>query len=304
MDLMTTIYLIAGIVISIVIVVAWELSGRWVYLTSRSARRLHDAETVELVEGLADLPKGTLKYKLLEAHLNLSTNQFYLLAIGLGITGILLSWVFFIPGLPSLAVGGVLAYLPFGYVQEKARSRGRMIDEKLSIALSRIAPGLQVNRGLDEVLEEVAKSLNSEGSNPLSPELLKTAKDIRTRNTEQALRDLAKRSPSLSLANIAMLLESYHRAGGGQYAQVFSETATSIQRIIAVRTQAMAKATQPLQSARLIPLMLGGVLLVMLKDPATRASFSEPMVQIAMSLAIIVMVSGYLLMRREVMKVV
>jgi hypothetical protein len=222
----------------------------------------------------------------------------------MGFTGILLSWVFFIPGLPSLAVGGVLAYLPFGYVQEKARSRGRMIDEKLPIALSRIGPGLQVNRGLDEVLEEVAKSLNSEGSNPLSPELLKTAKDIRTRNTEQALRDLAKRSPSLSLANIAMLLESYHRAGGGQYAQVFSETATSIQRIIAVRTQAMAKATQPLQSARLIPLMLGGVLLVMLKDPATRASFSEPMVQIAMSLAIIVMVSGYLLMRREVMKVV
>lgn len=304
MDLMTTIYLIAGIVISIVIVVAWELSGRWVYLTSRSARRLHDAETVELVEGLADLPKGTLKYKLMEAHVNLSTTQFYLLAIGMGFTGILLSWVFFIPGLPSLAVGGVLAYLPFGYVQEKARSRGRMIDEKLPIALSRIGPGLQVNRGLDEVLEEVAKSLNSEGSNPLSPELLKTAKDIRTRNTEQALRDLAKRSPSLSLANIAMLLESYHRAGGGQYAQVFSETATSIQRIIAVRTQAMAKATQPLQSARLIPLMLGGVLLVMLKDPATRASFSEPMVQIAMSLAIIVMVLGYLLMRREVMKVV
>jgi hypothetical protein len=179
-----------------------------------------------------------------------------------------------------------------------------MIDEKLAIALSRIAPGLQVNRGLDEVLEEVAKSLNSEGPNPLTPELLKTAKDIRSRSTEQALSELAKRSPSLSLANVAMLLESYHRAGGGQYAQVFSETATSIQRIIAVRTHAQAKAAQPLQSARLIPLMLGGVLLVMLNDPATRASFSEPMVQIAMSLAIGVMVLGYLFMRSEVMKVV
>jgi hypothetical protein len=304
MDLMTTIYLIAGIITSIVIIIAWELSGRWVYLTSRSARRLHDADTVEFVEGLADLPKGTLKYKLVEAEVNLSTTQFYLLVIGLGISGVLLSWAFFIPGLPSLAVGGVLAYLPLGYVQEKARSRGRMIDEKLAIALSRIAPGLQVNRGLDEVLEEVAKSLNSEGPNPLTPELLKTAKDIRSRSTEQALSELAKRSPSLSLANVAMLLESYHRAGGGQYAQVFSETATSIQRIIAVRTHAQAKAAQPLQSARLIPLMLGGVLFVMLNDPATRASFSEPMVQIAMSLAIGVMVLGYLFMRSEVMKVV
>ena len=303
MDVVTTIYLIAGIVVTIVIIIAWELSGRWIYLTSRSARRLHAAETVELVEELSELSKGTLKYKLMEAHVNLSTTQFYLLSIGMGITGVFLSWLFFIPGLPSLAVGGVLAYLPFGYIQEKARSRGRMVDEKLAIALSRIAPGLQVNRGLDEVLEEVAKSLNSEGANPLTPELLKTAKDIRTRSTEQALRDLAKRSPSLSLSNIAMLLESYHRAGGGQYAQVFSETATSIQRIIAVRTQAIAKATQPLQSARLIPIMLGGVLLVMLKDPATRASFSEPMVQVAMSIAIVIMVSGYLLMRREVMKV-
>lgn len=304
MDLMTTIYLITGIVMFIVVLIAWELSGRWAYLTSRSARRLHAAETVEFVDGLADLPRGSLKYKLMEAQVNLSSIQFYLLTLGIGVTGTLLSWAFFIPGLPALAVGGVLAYLPFGYIQEKAGSRGRMIDEKLAIALSRIAPGLQVNRGLDEVLEEVAKSLNSEGPNPLTPELLKTAKDIRTRSTEQALKDLADRSPSLSLSNVAMLLESYHRAGGGQYARVFSETATSIQRIIAVRTHAQAKAAQPLQSARLIPAMLGGVLLVMMSDPVTRASFREPMVQIVMALAIGVMVVGYLFLRNEVMKVV
>ena len=304
MDLMTTIYLITGIVMVIVVLIAWELSGRWAYLTSRSARRLHAAETVEFVDGLADLPRGSLKYKLMEAQVNLSSIQFYLLTLGIGVTGTLLSWAFFIPGLPALAVGGVLAYLPFGYIQEKAGSQGRMIDEKLAIALSRIAPGLQVNRGLDEVLEEVAKSLNSEGPNPLTPELLKTAKDIRTRSTEQALKDLADRSPSLSLSNVAMLLESYHRAGGGQYARVFSETATSIQRIIAVRTHAQAKAAQPLQSARLIPAMLGGVLLVMMSDPVTRASFREPMVQIVMALAIGVMVVGYLFLRNEVMKVV
>jgi hypothetical protein len=85
---------------------------------------------------------------------------------------------------------------------------------------------------------------------------------------------------------------------------VFSETATSIQRIIAVRTHAQAKAAQPLQSARLIPAMLGGVLLVMMSDPVTRASFREPMVQIVMALAIGVMVVGYLFLRNEVMKVV
>ncbi len=258
MDMMTTILLIAAIVLSIVVLIGWEVSGRWAYLMSRSARRLRDAETIEFVEGLSDLPRGSLQYRLREAQVELTPTQFVLLALGLGIAGALLSWAFFIPGLPSLAVGVVLAYLPFAYIQEKARSRGRMIDEKLAIALSRIAPGLQVNRGLDDVLEEVARSLSSEGPNPLTPELLKTAKDIRSRSAEQALRDLAKRSPSLSLSNVAMLLESYHRAGGGQYALVFSETASSIQRIIAVRTHAQAKAAQPLQSAQADPVNAGG----------------------------------------------
>ncbi len=304
MDMMTTIFLIAGIVLLIVALIGWELSGRWAYLMSRSARRLREAEMVDFVEGLSDLPRGSLQYRLREAQVELTPTQFVLLALGLGVAGFLLSWAIFVPGLPSLAVGGVLAYLPFAYLQEKGRSRGRMIDEKLAIALSRIAPGLQVNRGLDDVLEEVARSLDSEGANPLTPELLKTAKDIRSRSAEQALRDLAKRSPSLSLSNIAMLLESYHRAGGGQYAQVFSETASSIQRIIAVRAHAQAKAAQPLQSARLIPLMLGIVLLVMVGDPATRASFSHPLVQIALAAAVGVMVLGYLYMRGEVLKAV
>lgn len=304
MDPTTIIFLITAIVVTAVLITGWELSGRWAYLTSRSARRLQDAESIEYLEGLSAIPKGTLKYRLAEAQMNFTPPQFVLLALTLGLTGMLLSWVAFIPGLPSLAVGSVLGYLPFAYLQEKGRSRGRLIDEKLAIALSRIAPGLQVNRGLDEVLEEVARSLQAEGPNPLSPELLLTAKDMRTRNVEGALRDLAKRSPSLSLANVATLLESYQRAGGGQYAQVFSETATSIQRILAVRTHAQAKAAQPLQSARLIPLMLGLVLLVMMGDPATRASFSEPAVQIVMALAMGVMVAGYLFMRNEVLKTV
>jgi len=263
---------------------------------------MHEVESVEHLDGFTNLPKSSLEYRLMEAQVKLAPTQFVLLALGLGIFGTIFSWLFFIPGLPSLAIGGVLAYLPFGYIQEKRRGRGRLIDEKLAIALSRITPGLQVNRGLDDVLEEVARSLDSEGSNPLSPELLLTANEMRTRNVELALRNLARRSASLSLSNVAMLLESYQRAGGGQYAQVFGETATSIQRIIAVRTHAQAKAAQPLQSARLIPVMLGIVLLVMMSDPVTRASFSEPLVQLVMALAIGVMGIGYLIMRNEVMK--
>ena len=304
MELMTTIYMITGVVMAVVCLIGWEFSGRWAYLTSRASRRLLEAESTQHLENLVQVPKDTLEYHLKESQLKLTPAQFYLLALGFGVLGTLLSWVIFIPGLPSLAIGIILAYLPFGYIHESARSRGRLIDEKLAIALSRITPGLQVNRSLADVLEEVAHSLNAEGSNPLSPELLLTAKDIRSRNLEGALRDLAKRSPSLSLANVAMLLESYQRSGGGQYAQVFSATATAIQRILAVRTHAQAKAAQPLQSARLIPAMLGVILLVMMNDPVTRASFAEPLVQVVMAIAMGVMLAGYLFMRSEVLKAV
>jgi pilus assembly protein TadC len=239
---MTTLYLIAALAVVAVALLGWEISGRWAYLTSRGLRRLRQSDILEEDESTT-LPGSSLARRLREAGLPLTPPQFYLLSIGLAATGALLCWVAFVPGLPALASGAVMAYLPFAYIDERARSRGRLIDERLAIALSRLAPGLHTGRGLDQVLEEVAQSLQAEGPNPLAPELLKTARDLRTRDASDALRDLAKRSSSLSLANVAMLLESYLRAGGGQYAEVISETAVSIQRILAVRAHAQAKAT-------------------------------------------------------------
>jgi Flp pilus assembly protein TadB len=120
----------------------------------------------------------------------------------------------------------------------------------------------------------------------------------------EALRHLSQRSPSLSLANVALLLESFHRAGGGQYADVVSETALAIQNIIAIRNHASAKASQSLQAAKMIPPILGFVLFIMMTDPVTRDSFHMPLAQIVIALAMGVMLAGYLVMRNEVVKVV
>ena len=296
--------LISGIMAGIVLIIGWEVAGRWAYLSSRTVHRLKDTDTVAFIEGLAGLPKNSLAHKLLEANQRLTVTQFRLLMIGLGVGGTLLAWAFFIPGLPALAIGGILAYLPLAYVNDRAKSRGRTIDAKLPLALSRMATGLQANHGLSEVLERTAESLLSEGPNPLSPELVKTARDIHVKDTEEALRDLSRRSASLSLANVAMLLVSYHRAGGGQYADVVSETALAIQSIIAVRNHASAKSSQPLQAAKIIPLILGFVLFVMMSDPVTRASFRLPLAQIVMAIAMGFMILGYRVMREEVLKVV
>lgn len=296
--------LIAGLAAAAVLILGWEVSGRWAYLRSRTVRRLADAEAIEFVEALSDLPKTSLQHQLMEAGFQISSLQFVLAATGAGVSGALLAWMFFIPGLPALAVGGILGYLPFAFVSDRAKSRGREIDKKLPLALSRIATGLQANNGLSEVLEKTAISMKAEGENPLTPELLKTARDLNVMDASEALRNLSKRSPSLSLANVAMLLDSFHRAGGGQYADVVSETALAIQNIIAIRNHASAKASQPLQAAKVIPLILGFVLFIMMTDPVTRESFRMPLAQIVIALSMGFMIVGYLVMRNEVVKVV
>ena len=118
------------------------------------------------------------------------------------------------------------------------------------------------------------------------------------------MQKLAERSASPSLANVAMLLESFVRAGGGQYAAVVSEAAVQIQRVIAVRNHARAKAAQALQSAKLIPLIMLGVLVMMASDPATAESFRTGTVQIVIAIAMDVMLLGFLQMRKEIRRVV
>jgi hypothetical protein len=118
------------------------------------------------------------------------------------------------------------------------------------------------------------------------------------------MRKLAERSASPSLANVAMLLESYLRAGGGQYATVVSEAAVQIQRVVSVRNHARAKASQALQSAKLIPLIMVGVLVMMAADPATSESFRTGAVQITIAISMTVMLMGFLQMRKEIRRVV
>ena len=303
MNVTVLIFSIAFLAGSAILVLGWELSGRWAFISSRAQRRLQQAETPELREQAFDrLPAGSLGRKIAEAGWPLTAFQFQLASLGLGLLGALLAWKFFVPGLPALVLGGMLAYLPYAFLQERALSRGLRMDEHLPLALSRIAAGLQAGRGLDEVLETTGNSL-PDGS-PLTAELVKCAQDIRTGDAQQAMRKLAERSASPSFANVAMLLESYLRAGGGQYAMVVAEAAVQIQLVISVRNHARAKAAQALQSAKLIPMIMVGVLVMMASDPATAESFRTGAVQIVIAISMSVMLLGFLQMRKEIRRVV
>jgi hypothetical protein len=237
-----------------------------------------------------------------EAGFNLTPARFLLLTAGLAVLGTLLGWIFFLPGLPAVAIGLIAAYAPYAYMKDRIASRSLRIDEMLAISTSRIAVGLGAVSDLPSVLDEVAEDLPL--AHPLTAELQQTAADIRQTSAALALKALAQRSPSISLANLAMLLESASRAGGGQYAQAVSEAAMQMQRIIEVRNQARAESTDAMQVAYYLPLILGGLLVSMSGDPVISQALASFGIQIALLIAMLVMGAGFLIMRAQIRRIV
>ena len=264
-------------------------------------RTRKDEETAGNTTVLENGRLAGLARTIAEAGSNLDPARFLLLSFGLAIGGTLLAWTFFLPGLPAIAIGGILAYAPYAVLRDRIASRGQRIDEMLAISTSRIAVGLGAVSDLPAVLEEVAEDLPA--THPLTMELQRTAADIRQSSAAQALNSLAQRSPSISLANLAMLLESASRAGGGQYAEAVSEAAMQMQRIIEVRNQARAESADAMQVAYYLPLILGGLLVAMSGDEVISQALRTFTIQIALLIAMLVMAAGFLIMRAQIRRI-
>jgi len=263
--------------------------------------KLADLYSVDAVRSMATLNQNSLDYKLLAAGLKLRPTTFRLLCIAAGFAGAALTWVF-LPGLPAFVVGGIVFYVPTAWLNDRVKSRGRNIDQVLPIAIGRIAAGLLAGGSVPDVLQQVAESLALQGSNPLTPELMLTASEMRIKDRGEALRGMAARSPSVSLANLAQLLEGFTEAGGRAYTQVLMEISSRVQQILIARNRAQAKAGDSLVSAKVLPGVLVAILAYLSSDPMVRESLGALPVQIVIGLTIAAMVGGYFIMRSMIME--
>lgn len=302
MDSSTLIIVISLLAALAVLLLGWQIkSSDWT--RPKFARRLKKMDEIQSLDAIGSLPAGSLERRLLEAGLTLTPLQLRLGSVALGLVVALVGWFLFIPGLPALMLGGLAAYIPFAMVKDRAESRGLRIDELLPLALSRISAGLQANHSVQAVLQKTGGSL-PEG-HPLRTELHKTASETIAIGAEQALKGLARRSPSLSLSNLALLLESYARAGGSvQYAEAVTEAATQMQRVVAVRARARSRATQAMQTAKILPLILGVVILMLVNDPSIKDAFQTLVVQVTIGIAMLIMMTGYFYLRSEARRAV
>ncbi len=106
---------------------------------SKASKAIAETQAVGKTVVLESGRLAGLARTIAEAGLNLTPARFILLTIGLAIGGTLFAWVFFLPGLPAIAIGGILAYVPYATITDRIASRGRRIAERLGICGSRSA---------------------------------------------------------------------------------------------------------------------------------------------------------------------
>ncbi|MDD5369150.1 MAG: hypothetical protein PHQ40_08695 [Anaerolineaceae bacterium] len=260
-----------------------------------ASRKLAEMYSLETTRTLAELKPGSLEYRLLAAGWSMTTATFYLLTGGTGLVTVTAAWLF-LPGIPAIVLGGIAAFIPSVFLGSQVTGRTREIDRRLPVAIGRIAAGLLAGGAVAEVLEKTGESLDLEGANPLTPELLLTAADLRSKGRQEALESLAARSASPSLSNLANLLMGYTEAGGGRYADALLDATRRIQQVLVARGRAQAKAGDALLSARIIPGVLLVVLIYLLQDPLIRGSLGALTVQLTLGAGMAVMAGGYLVL--------
>ena len=268
-----------------------------------ASQRLAEMYSLDTARTLSELKPESLEYKLLASGLRLQPLTFRLLTVGVGVATGVIAWPI-LPGLPAMILALIAGYLPYAWLDDRVKSRGKEIDRLLPVAVGRITAGLLAGGSVPEVLQKTGESLDMESPNPLTPELMLTAAELRSKERQQALRSLAARSPSTSLSNLAYLLDGYSEAGGGKYAEVLMQISQRVQQILVSRNRAVAKAGDALLSARIIPVVLLIVFIFLTRDPLIRGSLLAFPVQAIIAMGIGLMVIGYLLIRSIVAEAV
>lgn len=293
---MTILIPVVGLLSTTLVLLLW-------YPKKIKTGRLSALYTVDSARTLSSLDQKSLEYKLLASGLNIKSVTFRLLRIAAGVCGMVIAWLF-LPGLPAIVIGGILIYIPSAWLDDRVKSRGRNIDQLLPIAIGRTAAGLLAGGSVPDVLQQVGESLEIEKTNPLTPEFILTASEMRIKDRVEALRSLASRSPSVSLANLAQLLEGYTEAGGRAYTTVLMDISSRVQQILIARNRAQAKAGDSLVSAKVLPAVLILILIYLSQDPMVRSSLTALPVQIVIGGTMAAMVGGYFIIRSMIMEAV
>ncbi len=280
--------------------VCWQLFGQRALFRSRLTRQIeHIASDGEI----ADTAISPLRKQLLAAGLNWTEQRFYLTMGGLALGVLVVGSAFNLPPILLIVAAGAAAYAPRWYIGSKVADQAEKMEKELPMALTRISSLLRMQPDIGQVLANVAEGLSVGGETPLAREFRQTAAEMRTVGTEAALVNMAHRSPSTSLDNLAISLRIYARAGGN-FAATMAESAQRAAGIMDGRNKAGAKAGEATAAAKALPLVLVGVSLFALQDPEFGGFYRTEMGQIIALGVVFAMFYGYQFIKSMVREVV
>jgi Flp pilus assembly protein TadB len=197
----------------------------------------------------------------------------------LGVVAFLVATSLALPGLIAVGIAGFLAVLPALYLNGKVKAQTKRLEKELPMALQRIATNIRIHPDVAETLQAVAETLDEDS--PLAAELRRTARDLRSHG-RQALDDFERRAQlvSPSLATVAFQLQRYAERGSGSFSEAFTGAAENLHKILEGRNKAEAKSSEAMGAIKIIPAMLGIVMLYFMNDPTMKHTFQMPMMQI------------------------
>ena len=207
------------------------------------------------------------------------------------------------PPLLALFAAALAAYAPRWYLENRERNRAIAIEKDLPLALSRMAGLLGIQPDVAQVLTITANSISPGRETVLAEELRRTAAQMRSSGAEAGLRALEQRSPSPSLAQLAVSLRIYADAGG-EFSNVMSGAADRTREIIDGRNAAQAKAGEAAIAARALPLLLLGGTVFLAQDPQFAAFYRSTLGQVIIAVVIGMMIFGYITIQKMIEEVV
>jgi len=232
---------------------------------------------------------------LVKAGVSYPLGVFLLLSVVLALVGFILLSMFSQGFLFSL-LGLALGFVPFAVLKSIKNRRMKKFEEQLPDALDMIARSLRAGHALSGGLEMVGQ----EFPEPLGPEFTKTVTQITFGvGIEQALRNLAVRidCPDLKFLVVSVIVQ---RESGGNLGEIIE----TIGRLIRERYRLQGKIRSLAAEGKLSGIILvilpfvAAVLLSMVRPGYVGVLFTDPVGQVLVVVAVIMMFFGIVVIKK------
>ena len=253
--------------------------------------------TVEEVVTRRDFA-ATLKEDLARADLTLTVTEYLLIRGAVIVVAFLIGFLLQRNLLVALVTGAGGAFLPTLYVRSRQSRRLKAFDGQLPDVLDHLQGSLRAGYGLLQAVEWVSRQI----PNPAGLEFERVLREVQLgRTLLDALDSMVRRIPSDDLALIITAIKIQYEVGGS-LAEVLETVSHTIRERVRIYREIRVLTSQQRYSGYvLIALPIGLAAFLMLVNPEYEMRLFEPGPTLCIPIgAVVMMVVGYILMRRIV----